>query len=144
MMHRSFPTFRSLTPLALAALAACKPADNRVAAAIAASGKEGVTVALAAPIGYVKEGDRRIVWYRSPGVSRNEVVVSDSLETPLFTEVTADTQAFLPDSFHYSLSQNYRWYVTAYRDRDSTAWRSPIAVFRLEGEGRRMPPMPKP
>ena len=68
---------------------------------------------------------------------------SDSVEVPIFSSVTVDTQVVLPDSFTYSLSQNYRWYVIAYRDRDSTAWRSPIAVYRLEGEGRRMPPMPK-
>lgn len=127
--------------LALGLLAACKPADRAV---MQASGKQGVTVALATPIGYVKKDDKRIAWLPSPGISRYEVVVSDSVETPLFTAVTADTQIVLPDSFHYSLSQNYRWYVTAYRDRDSTAWRSPVAIFRLEGEGRRMPPLPKP
>jgi hypothetical protein len=70
--------------------------------------------------------------------------VSDSVEAPVFSAITPDTPIAMPDSFHYSLSQNYRWYVTAYRDRDSTAWRSPVAVFRLEGEGRRMPPMPTP
>jgi uncharacterized protein (UPF0248 family) len=122
-------------------LAACKPADQ---VAARTSGKRGVTVALATPVGYVKATDRRIAWHGAPDVSRYEVVVSDSVETPIFSAVTADTQVFLPDSFHYSLSQNYRWYVVAYRDRDSTAWRSPIAIFRLEGEGRRMPPMPKP
>jgi hypothetical protein len=122
-------------------LAACKPADQ---VAARSAGKSGVTVALASPVGYVKANDRRIAWYRSPEVSRYEVVVSDSVETPIFSAVTADTQVVLPESFQYSLSQNYRWYVVAYRDRDSTAWRSPIAVFRLEGEGRRMPPMPKP
>ena len=127
--------------LTLALLVACKPADK---AAQQARGKEGVTVALATPIGYVKKDDRRIAWFSSPGISRYEVVVSDSVETPLFTAVTIDTQIVLPDSFRYSLSQNYRWYVTAYRDRDSTAWRSPVAIFRLEGEGRRMPPLPKP
>lgn len=75
-----------------------------------------------------------------------ESVVSDSVEVPVFSAVTADTQIAMPDSFHYSLSQKDRWYVTADRDRDrdSTAWRSPVAVFRLEGEGRRMPPMPTP
>jgi hypothetical protein len=77
-------------------------------------------------------------------VSRYEVVLSDSVETPIFTAVTPDTQVVLPAQFQYSLSQNYRWYVTAYRDRDSTAWRSPVAIFRLEGEGRRMPPRPAP
>ena len=125
----------------VAAVSACKPADQ---IATASRGKNGVTVALATPIGYVTKDDRRIVWYRSPGIQRYEVVVSDSVETPLFTAVTADTQVVLPESLRYSLSQNYRWYVTAYRDRDSTAWRSPVAIFRLEGEGRRMPPMPKP
>ena len=123
------------------AMSACKPSDTVVTNA---RGKDGVTVALATPIGYVKTDDRRIAWFRSPGISRYEVVLSDSVETPLFTAVTADTQVVLPQSFRYSLSQNYRWYVTAYRDRDSTAWRSPVAIFRLEGEGRRMPPMPKP
>lgn len=129
---------RSLALLVCAV--SCKPADQ----VEVARGKEGVTVALASPIGYVKATDRRIAWYRSPGVSRYEVVVSDSVEVPIFTAVTADTQVFLPASFEYSLSQNYRWYVIAYRDRDSTAWRSPIGVYRLEGEGRRMPPLPKP
>lgn len=123
----------------LLAAAACKPADQ----VAVAHGKESVTVALASPIGYVKATDRRIAWHPSPGISRYEVVVSDSVEVPIFSSVTVDTQVVLPDSFTYSLSQNYRWYVIAYRDRDSTAWRSPIAVYRLEGEGRRMPPMPK-
>ncbi len=119
---------------------ACKPADQ----VPLPSGKESVTVALASPIGYVKASDRLIIWHRSPSISRYEVVVSDSVETPIFSAVTADTQVVLPEAFHYSLSQNYRWYVIAYRDRDSTAWRSPIAVYRLEGEGRRMPPLPAP
>jgi hypothetical protein len=127
--------------LLVAVVAACKPADK---ATTHSRGKEGVTVALATPIGYVKKDDRRIAWFPSPGISRYEVVVSDSVETPLFTAVTVDTQIVLPESFKYSLSQNYRWYVTAYRDRDSTAWRSPVAIFRLEGEGRRMPPLPTP
>ncbi|MBC7844626.1 MAG: hypothetical protein H7099_20125 [Gemmatimonadaceae bacterium] len=122
----------------LLAAAGCKPADQIPVT----PGKEGVTVALASPIGYVKATDRRIAWHPSPGISRYEVVVSDSVEVPVFSSVTADTQVFLPDSFTYSLSQNYRWYVIAYRDRDSTAWRSPVAVYRLEGEGRRMPPIP--
>ena len=132
---------RSQILLLLGVLAACRPADK---AAPRSHGKAGVTVALATPVGYVKQTDRRIAWFRSPGISRYEVVVSDSVETPLFTAVTSDTQIVLPDSFRYSLSQNYRWYVTAYRDRDSTAWRSPVAIFRLEGEGRRMPPLPTP
>ena len=130
------------TLVLLLAVAACKPDGGTETRA--RSGKDGVTVALATPIGYVKKDDKRIVWYRSPGIARYEVVVSDSVEAPLFTAVTADTQIALPDSFQYSLSQNYRWYVTAYRDSDSTAWRSPVAIFRLEGEGRRMPPMPQP
>jgi hypothetical protein len=133
---------RGRTLALLLVCAACSPAGGT--AAQVRGGKDGVTVALATPIGYVKKTDRRIVWYRSPGIARYEVVVSDSVETPLFTAVTADTQVTLPDSLQYSLSQNYRWYVTAYRDRDSTAWRSPVAIFRLEGEGRRMPPMPQP
>ncbi len=121
------------------AITACKPADQ----VSVRHGKQSVTVALASPIGYVKATDRRIAWHPSPGISRYEVVVSDSVEVPIFSSVTTDTQVFLPDSFTYSLSQNYRWYVIAYRDRDSTAWRSPVAVYRLEGEGRRMPPIPK-
>ncbi len=125
----------------LLSCAACKPADSAVQPRAA---KEGVTVALASPIGYVKTDDRRIAWHPSPGIARYEVVLSDSVEAPIFKAVTADTQVVLPDGFTYSLSQNYRWYVTAYRDRDSTAWRSPVAIFRLEGEGRRMPPRPKP
>ena len=129
------------TLLLLCVVIACTRAD-RVASR--AEGKGGVTVALETPIGYVKATDRRIAWFRTPGISRYEVVVSDSVETPLFTAVTADTEVFLPATFRYSLSQNYRWYVTAYRDRDSTAWRSPVAIFRLEGEGRRMPPLPPP
>jgi hypothetical protein len=123
-----------------ALIVACKP----VGPVDEPAGKDPVTVALASPIGYAKIDDRRIAWHPSPGVSRYEVVLSDSVETPLFSAVTADTQVTLPASVRYSLSQNYRWFVTAYRDRDSTAWRSPIAVFRLEGEGRRMPPMPTP
>jgi hypothetical protein len=126
--------------LLLLTLASCKPAEQVATSA----GKNGVTVALASPIGYVKTTDRQIHWHRSAGVDRYEVVVSDSVEVPIFTAVTADTQVTLPPNFQYSLSQNYRWYVTAFRDRDSTAWRSPVAIFRLEGEGRRMPPMPKP
>ena len=122
-------------------LAGCKPA-NPADGATAAKG--GVTVALASPIGYVKIGDRRIIWRQAPGIARYEVVLSDSVETPIFKAVTADTQVVVPADLRYSLSQNYRWYVTAYRDSDSTAWRSPVAIFRLEGEGRRMPPMPKP
>lgn len=106
--------------------------------------KEAVTVALASPIGYVRPDDRQIVWRSAPDISRYEVVLSDSVESPIFTAITADTQLTIPATVKYSLSQNYRWFVTAYRDRDSTAWRSPVAVFRLEGEGRRMPPMPKP
>ena len=124
----------------LLSLSACAPADQ----VAVPGGRNGVTVALASPIGYVKTSDRRIVWHRSPDIARYEVVVSDSVETPIFSAVTADTQVTLPDAFQYSLSQNYRWYVIAYRDRDSTAWRSPIAVYRLEGEGRRMPPLPAP
>ncbi|HYW51597.1 MAG TPA: hypothetical protein VE861_13375, partial [Gemmatimonadaceae bacterium] len=111
----------------------------------AAKGAQGgVTVALASPIGYVKTDDRRIAWHPAPGVARYEVVLSDSVATPIFTAVTVDTQVIVPPDMKYSLSQNYRWYVTAYRDTDSTAWRSPVAIFRLEGEGRRMPPRPKP
>jgi len=125
----------------LASVAACTPGEQAV---IPAAAKDGLTVALASPVGYVKVGDRRIAWHPAPDVSRYEVVVSDSVEVPIFTAVTVDTQVVLPDSFEYSLSQNYRWYVTAYRDRDSTAWRSPVAIYRLEGEGRRMPPLPKP
>jgi uncharacterized protein (UPF0248 family) len=138
-MRSTFGT-RALALMALAAFTACKPADRVSVPA----GKSGVTVALASPVGYVKATDRQIIWHRSPDIARYEVVVSDSVETPIFSAVTADTQVTLPAAFHYSLSQNYRWYVIAYRDRDSTAWRSPIAVYRLEGEGRRMPPLPAP
>ncbi len=123
----------------LLSVAACTPADLA-----SARGKDGVTVALASPVGIVDSSDRRIVWHPAADISRYEVVVSDSVETPVFSAVTADTQVVLPDAFRYSLTQNYRWYVTAYRDRDSTAWRSPIAIFRLKGDGRRMPPLPKP
>lgn len=142
MMHR-MPMRHTLLLLTavLATVAACTPGEHAV---IPVPGKDGITVALASPVGYVKVGDRRIVWHSAPGVSRYEVVVSDSVEVPIFTAVTVDTQVVLPDAFQYSLSQNYRWYVTAYRDRDSTAWRSPVAIYRLEGEGRRMPPLPKP
>ena len=133
---------RLLSAVLLVSLSAgCKPAGEGIATA--QRGKSGVTVALASPIGYVKVGDRRIAWHPATEASRYEVVLSDSVETPIFTSVTTDTQVVLPEQFQYSLSQNYRWYVTAYRDRDSTAWRSPIAIFRLEGEGRRMPPLPK-
>ena len=137
------PPFRILLPpVALVSfLAGCTPGEHAV---VPTPNKDGVTVALVSPVGYVKVGDRRIAWHVSPGVSRYELVLSDSVEVPIFTAVTADTQVVLPDGFQYSLSQNYRWYVTAYRDRDSTAWRSPVAIFRLEGEGRRMPPLPKP
>ena len=137
------PFFRIvLPPVALVScFAGCTPGEHAV---VPTSNKDGVTVALASPVGYVKVGDRRIAWHPSPGVSRYELVLSDSVEVPIITAVTADTQVVLPDGFQYSLSQNYRWYVTAYRDRDSTAWRSPVAIFRLEGEGRRMPPLPKP
>jgi len=142
MMHRLLMIrILLLSTACLVTIAACTPNER---AAIPARGKDGVTVALASPVGYVKVGDRRIAWHPAPGVSRYEVVVSDSVEVPIFTAVTVDTQVVLPDAFQYSLSQNYRWYVTAYRDRDSTAWRSPVAVYRLEGEGRRMPPLPKP
>lgn len=130
-MHRSL--------LLCLLVTACKPADQ---IATPASGKEGVTVALASPVGTVKVGDRRIAWHPSAGVSRYEVVLSDSVETPIFTAVTVDTQVVLPAAYEYALSQNYRWYVTAFRDSDKTAWRSPVAIFRLEGEGRRMPPRP--
>jgi hypothetical protein len=123
-------------------LAACQPAAGGDTPPRA--GNDPITMALASPVGVVQKTDRRIIWHRAPGVSRYEVVVSDSVEVPIFTAVTQDTQVVIPDAFQYSLTQNYRWYVTAYRDRDSTAWRSPIAVFRLEGEGRRMPPMPTP
>lgn len=125
--------------LLLIAVIACQPAD-----AVPAPGKDGVTVALASPIGIVDSTDRRIAWHPSPDISRYEVVVSDSVETPIFSAVTPDTQVVLPDALRYSLTQNYRWYVTAYRDRDSTAWRSPVAIFRLKGDGRRMPPLPAP
>jgi hypothetical protein len=135
------PRLPLLLPL-LVLVSACKPADQGLA--LPQRGKDGLTVALASPVGYVKVGDRIIAWHPAPQVSRYEVVLSDSLETPIFTAVTPDTQVVLPEQFQYSLSQNYRWYVTAYRDRDSTAWRSPVAVFRLEGEGRRMPPRPEP
>lgn len=121
---------------------ACKPADQGLA--LPKPGKDGLTVALASPVGTVKVGDRVIAWHPAADVNRYEVVLSDSVEVPIFTAVTADTQVVLPEKFEYSLTQNYRWSVTAYRDRDSTAWRSPIAVFRLEGEGRRMPPRPEP
>jgi uncharacterized protein (UPF0248 family) len=125
--------------LLLCLVAACKPAGQT-----AAGGKDGVTVALASPVGIVDSSDRRIAWHPAPEISRYEVVVSDSVETPIFSAVTPDTQVVLPDAFRYSLTQNYRWYVTAYRDRDSTAWRSPVAIFRLKGDGRRMPPLPAP
>jgi hypothetical protein len=131
-----------LTIVLLTLLAACKPASD--AAATLVRGREGLTVALASPVGYVKVGDRLISWHPAAGASRYEVVLSDSIEVPIFTAVTTDTQVVIPANFEYSLSQNYRWFVTAYRDRDSTAWRSPIAVFRLEGEGRRMPARPAP
>lgn len=124
----------------LVLLSACAPGEGAVPAAFI---RNGVTVALASPVGYVKVGDRRIAWHPSPGITRYEVVISDSVETPLFTEVTTDTQVFIPPAMKYSLSQNYRWYVTAFRESDSTAWRSPVAIFRLEGEGRRMPAMPR-
>jgi hypothetical protein len=135
--------FRPLVPLVAFALfgSACTPTDGAIKGAGA---RDGVTVALVSPVGFVKVGDRRIIWSASPGVDRYEVVVSDSIETPIFTAVTVDTQVVLPEAFRYSLSQNYRWYVTAFRDRDSTAWRSPVAIYRLEGEGRRMPAMPPP
>jgi hypothetical protein len=128
-------------PLALL-LSSCKPADQGIA--LPQRGKDGVTVALASPVGTVKVNDRIIAWHPAPDISRYEIVLSDSVATPIFTAVTPDTQVVLPAQFQYSLSQNYRWYVTAYRDRDSTAWRSPVAIFRLEGEGRRMPPRPAP
>ncbi len=128
-----------LTPLLLLIAAACQPAEQ-----VAARGKDGVTVALASPVGIVDSSDRRIAWHPAPDISRYELVVSDSVETPIFSAVTPDTQVVLPDTFRYSLTQNYRWYVTAYRDRDSTAWRSPVAIFRLKGDGRRMPPLPNP
>ncbi len=128
-----------LAPLVLCVVAACKPAEQAIA-----RGKDGVTVALASPVGIVDSSDRRIAWHPAPDISRYEVVVSDSVETPIFSAVTPDTQVVLPDAFRYSLTQNYRWYVTAYRDRDSTAWRSPVAIFRLKGDGRRMPPIPAP
>lgn len=131
---------KPLSCLSLALLTACAPGEGAVPAAFI---RNGVTVALASPVGYVKVGDRRIAWHPSPGITRYEVVVSDSVETPLFKEVTADTQVVIPPTMQYSLSQNYRWYVTAFRDSDSTAWRSPVAIFRLEGEGRRMPAIPK-
>lgn len=128
-----------LAPLVLCVVAACKPAEQAIA-----RGKDGVTVALASPVGIVDSSDRRIAWHPAQDISRYEVVVSDSVETPIFSAVTPDTQVVLPDAFRYSLTQNYRWYVTAYRDRDSTAWRSPVAIFRLKGDGRRMPPIPAP
>ena len=139
----SMLSFRPVVPLGTLALivSACTPADGAIKGAGA---RDGVTVALVSPVGFVKVGDRRIIWSAAPGISRYEVVVSDSVETPIFTAVTVDTQVVLPESFRYSLSQNYRWYVTAFRDSDSTAWRSPVAIYRLEGEGRRMPPMPPP
>jgi hypothetical protein len=102
----------------------------------------GMTVALASPIGFVQPGDKRIVWNRSEGAARYEVVINDSTERPIFSAITRDTQVVVPDAVPYLLTQNYRWYVTAYRDTDSTAWRSPVAVFRLDGPGRRMPPRP--
>ena len=123
-------------------LAACKPSDQGIA--LPQRGKDGLSVSLASPVGMVKVGDRVIAWHPAVGASRYEVVLSDSVETPIFKAVTPDTQVVLPEQFQYSLTQNYRWYVTAYRDRDSTAWRSPVAIFRLEGEGRRMPPRPAP
>ncbi|MCC7054183.1 MAG: hypothetical protein IT355_13035 [Gemmatimonadaceae bacterium] len=137
-----FRLSRSL-PVLLGLLGACRPAAEGETPPVR-RGNDPIAVALVAPIGYVKENERLITWHASPGVSRYEVVVSDSVEVPVFTSVTRDTQVTIPEGFRYSLSQNYRWYVTAYRDRDSTAWRSPVAVFRLEGEGRRMPPLPQP
>lgn len=134
---------RRLVALLALVAAGCRPAGGADAIPTRRT-NDPITVALASPVGVVKKDDRRITWHAAPGVSRYEVVVSDSIETPIFSAVTRDTQVTIPDGFEYSLTQNYRWYVTAYRDRDSTAWRSPIAVFRLEGEGRRMPPMPKP
>jgi hypothetical protein len=123
--------------LSLCLLSACKPADQ-----IAAAAKDPISVSLAAPVGYVKPGDKRLIWLRSPGISRYVVAVFDSNEKALFTAASADTEIVVPDSVPYNLDNNYRWHVTAYRDRDSTAWRSPVAVFRLEGGGRRMPPRP--
>lgn len=128
--------------LVLAGTTACSVGSERGGAS-AGREKSGVSVTLASPVGYVKVGDRRIAWHPSPGISRYELTLMDSTETPLYVAATADTQVMVPDSLRYSLTNNYRWYVTAYRDTDSTAWRSPVAVFRLEGEGRRMPPRPE-
>ena len=137
LMHR-----RQLIVPLLTLCAACKPGGEGIA--LPQRGKEGLTVSLASPVGYAKVGDRRIAWHPAAEASRYEVVLSDSVEVPIFKAVTRDTQVVIPENFQYSLSQNYRWYVTAYRDRDSTAWRSPLAIFRLEGEGRRMPDRPAP
>ncbi len=134
MMRRSAALL--VTPFCL--VVGCKPADQ-----ISTIAKDPVTVALAAPVGYVKAGDKRLIWRSSPNVSRYEVAVFDSNQKAVYTAVATDTQIVVPDSVPYNLDNNYRWHVTAFRDRDSTAWRSPVAIFRLEGGGRRMPPIPK-
>jgi hypothetical protein len=123
--------------LPLVLLAACKPADQ-----VAIKVKDPVSVSLTAPVGYVKPGDKRLIWSRSPGISRYVVALFDSNEKALYIAASPDTEIVVPDSVPYNLDNNYRWHVTAYRDRDSTAWRSPVAVFRMEGGGRRMPPRP--
>jgi hypothetical protein len=130
---------RRMLPLLFPLFAACGPSD----APIRAPRLGGVSVLLASPIGYVQPGDKRVAWHPVPGSARYEVTISDSAEVPIFVAVTPDTQVIVPDSVRYDLMNNYRWYVTAYRDSDSTAWRSPVAIFRLAGEGRRLPPRPR-
>jgi hypothetical protein len=56
-----------------AVVAACKPVHK---AATQSRWKEGVTVALATLIRYVKKDDRHVAWFPSPGISRYEVIVS--------------------------------------------------------------------
>jgi hypothetical protein len=89
------------------------------------------TVALASPIGIVEGGATHLAWHPMPNASEYEVQLADSGTTPLLVQRTRDTSVVLPASLQLRTDGNYRWFVTAYRASDSTAWRSPIAVFTL-------------
>jgi hypothetical protein len=110
---------RRLSVLATVCVIACKPATPPT------------TVALITPVGIVDTVVRTLLWHPISDALEYEVQLSDSSMTPLLVQRTRDTSVTLPPAMRLTAQNNYRWFVTAYRPRDSTAWRSPVAVFTV-------------
>lgn len=89
------------------------------------------TVALVTPVGIIDSAVTQLIWRPMPDAVEYEVQLSDSSMTPLLVQRTRDTSIAMPATTRLNAQNNYRWFVTAYRPRDSTAWRSPVAVFTV-------------